>query len=160
MNMVEQAGSTCEMLHHMVFAVMKYRLSPLFFTFLFIRILSPPNTGIHTNPWEYSNCFRSKSIIACQLSVVLTEPPFRNGSFIIPAIIFAIRTDQPFCFGYRSRSAVRSLICNGHMVYYACPKEKVMAAYHRLAPNSCFVFEYRIFNFQRTMESVISVSYS
>ena len=43
-------------------------------------------------------------------SVVLTEPPFRNGSFIIPAIIFAIRTDQPFCFGYRSRSAVRSLI--------------------------------------------------
>lgn len=59
---------------------------------------------------EYSNCFRSKSIIASQLSVVLTEPPFRNGSFIIPAIIFAIRTDQPFCFGYRSRSAVRSLI--------------------------------------------------
>lgn len=60
--------------------------------------------------WEYSNCFRSKSIIASQLSVVLTEPPFRNGSFIIPAIIFAIRTDQPSCFGYRSRSAVRSLI--------------------------------------------------
>ena len=59
---------------------------------------------------EYSNCLRSKDIIASQLPVVLTEPPFRYGSFIIPATIMAIRTDQPSCFGYRSRSAVRSLI--------------------------------------------------
>ena len=110
-----------------------------------IRILSPPDT------WEYSNCPRSKGIIAYRLSVVLTEPPFRYGSIFNPATVMAISPwPEVDCFGYRSRSAVRSLICNGNF-----PQEKVMAAYLRLAPHSCFVFEYRIWNFQGTSGSVL-----
>ena len=37
--------------------------------------------------------------------------------------------------------------------------DKVMAAYHRLAPNSCFVFEYRICTFQGSLKALFFASY-
>ena len=56
--------------------------TPLF-TVMCARILSPPGA------WEYSNCRGSRGIIAFRLSVVLTEPPFSDGSIIVPTAVMA-----------------------------------------------------------------------
>lgn len=80
---------------------------------LILNILMCPYS-LAPDTWEYSNCHRSHGIIACRLSVVLTKPPFRYGSIFNPATVMAINPRPNLdCFGYRSRSAVRSLICNG-----------------------------------------------
>ena len=50
-----------------------------------------------------------------------------------------------------------SLCCALSYLRWMCFTDKVMAAYHRLAPNSCFVFEYRICTFQGSMESLFSL---
>ena len=52
-----------------------------------------------------------------------------------------------------------SLCCTLSYLRWSKFTDKVMAAYHRLAPYNCFVFEYRIFNFQGTMETLFFASY-
>ena len=120
--------------------------TPLF-TVKCARILSPPGA------WEYSNSRRSRGVIAFRLSVVLTEPPFYGRKYHCPDCCHGEKSSTSFSdfFGYRSRSAYRSL---SRKRIFA---KKVLAAYLRLARYSRFVFEYRIFNFQRTGGSAFSV---